>query len=210
MRAYVFLGAGGRAFLTGVRWPPPADGAPGAWVESAPGADVRGHELRDLPWWLDDELWELELGGEVQPGRRVLIAERGRLVARIAGWGDGTAWELVDACARRVGEHAAEALRAEGRADEAAALVGAVDLELLERRAAELARGEGLGARLAGFCADTIAYAHAADGARAASVAAYIAAHAVAGGDRELPGYERRFELERDWQAEWLRARLSL
>lgn len=180
MPVYVFLGAGGTAFLSGVRWPAPANGRPGEWVEG-----VQGYEVADLPWALDDELWEVELAGAVTRVRTALHAERGRLVRRVGTWTAAVADELAAVCEERVREHAREAA-----ADERSS------------RRAEL---------LEGFADDVASYAAAAGGgARGAAVAAYIAAHAVAGGDKAAPGYERRFALERGWQAEWLRARLSL
>ena len=48
------------------------------------------------------------------------------------------------------------------------------------------------------------------DPARAAAVAARIAAHAHAGGNEGNQGYEAAYAEEREHQAGWLRARLGL
>lgn len=182
MPLYVFLGRGRTSFLTGVQWPEPENGAPGAWVDTA-GA-VRAYETDDLPWALDDELWEIEVAGDIQRVRTSVHADRGRLIRRVEAWTPAVAEELAAACEARLREQAAEAARGSGG-----------------ERQAEL---------LNAFAGDLAGYAGDAEGARAAGVAAYVAAHAVAGADKAAPGYERRFALERQWQAEWLRSRLSL
>ena len=71
----------------GLQGPAPAAGSPrsraspgprpGAWIEGDPNACISGVHAcatADLPYWLCDELWEVELAGEVVAGR----AEAGR------------------------------------------------------------------------------------------------------------------------------------
>lgn len=66
-------------------------------------------------------------------------------------------------------------------------------------------------ATLDGFTADVVGYAsEAAAAAEGAGVGGYVAAHAVAGGDKRAEGYAERFEEERAWQVAWLRHRLRL
>jgi hypothetical protein len=170
---YGFLGEGAVAFLSGFRWPQPTDGQPGAWVRAgtdAPPEVVRGVPVEQLPWWLDDELWELELGGSLVTAGRALAGDRARLVRRVDAWTGETARELVAAC---------------------------------ERRVREAARDE--------YADDVVLYAEDADRpAAAAAVAAYIAAHALAGGEKSGPGYAAKFERERRWQVEWLKRHLQL
>jgi hypothetical protein len=61
------------------------------------------------------------------------------------------------------------------------------------------------------FADDVVRYAsEARSEADGASVGAYVAAHAIAGGDKAAIGYASRFEKERHWQAEWLKERLLL
>ena len=64
MIGYKFLHAGGVGAFSGLSWPQPTNERPGAWVaargrlrESLNG--IHGCRTRDLPDWLDDELWTL-------------------------------------------------------------------------------------------------------------------------------------------------------
>jgi hypothetical protein len=66
-------------------------------------------------------------------------------------------------------------------------------------------------AGLVDYAADVVLYAgEAPRPAAAAGVAAYIAAHALAGADTSAPRYESAFTREREWQVEWLKQRLQL
>ena len=65
MRALKALRAGAVGPFSGFRWPTPGDG-PGQWVAASPSPCASGVHacLRgQLPLWLHDELWEIELGG---------------------------------------------------------------------------------------------------------------------------------------------------
>jgi len=204
VRAYAFLGTGATSYLTGAVWP-----APGEWLESADR--IRACSAEDLAWWLDDELWEVELEGDVRRVGRALTATRGRLVARLEGWSGDIAAELVEVCARRVRDRAVQALEEAGRTEDAAILDVAETAEQIETVGRRLAGGRDGSSALAGLAADVVLYARDAEvPARAAGVAAYIAAFALAGGDKGAPGYQERFEEERAWQAAWLRERLFL
>jgi hypothetical protein len=187
MPHYAFLAEGAFATLSEFSWPTPDGYRAGPWVEAgveAPRAAIRACTVDDLPWWLDDELWELELDGDVEVQGRCVLARRGRLVRRIEAWDDGVAERFVEACARRVHDAADDARR---RGDESGA------------------------AALDGFAEDVVLYAgQAARPAAAAGVGAYVAAHGLAGGDQGVRTYARRFEDERRWQVEWLRERLRL
>jgi hypothetical protein len=205
MIAYKFLCAGGIGPFSRYAWPLPRNGAPGAWVISSGDAvlchsAVHACRVSDLPWWLQDELWETELGGEVTTGRHKVMAPRARLLRRVDGWDAECAQRFADACAARARDHAATAL---DRAD-------ATGLAAVLRRAAtphelrEAVRG-----------ADPpdvarIAVTMAGDAARralggAAVVTAYIAAHAAA----RVDGHDA-LAAERAWQSTWLRAELAL
>jgi hypothetical protein len=103
--AYKFLAAGRIGPFTGFQW------EPGTWLDAA-AADLCKHgihacRVRDLPIWLDEELWEVELDGEVVVGDRKLVAARARLTNRIERWTPGVAREFGRFCAvrtrRRVG-----------------------------------------------------------------------------------------------------------
>jgi hypothetical protein len=108
--AYKFLTRDARGPLSGAAWPLPHDGAPGAWVEAGAGAlelCVRGaHVCRpaDLAYWLNDELWQLEVAGDELEGIDCLVVRQARLVRRLDGWRDGgVAVRFAEACV----EHAA-------------------------------------------------------------------------------------------------------
>jgi hypothetical protein len=205
MIAYKFLCTGGLGPFSRYPWPLPRDGAPGAWVAAPHDATlcqtgVHGCRVADLPWWLQDELWEAEFDGEVTAGRHKIMAPQARLLRRVEGWDAACAQRFADACARRARDHAATALDRAGSGGAAAAL---------RERAAI---GEILDAvrGLAPPEPARIAVTMAGDAARralgcAAVVTAYIAAHAAARVDG-APA----MAAERAWQSEWLRAELDL
>jgi len=97
--AYKFLRAGSVGPFTGFRW------APGVWVESARaapcGQGVHACRVDDLPFWVNEELWEVELGGDLVAAGRKVVAPRGRLVRRIGAWTESASRELADAAAAR-------------------------------------------------------------------------------------------------------------
>ena len=100
--AYKFLAAGAVAPFTRYRW------RLDEWVDAG-AADpcrqgVHACRSRDLPIWLDDELWEVELDGTVVEQERKLVAERGRLVRAIDAWTPEVAHEFGRFCARRTRE----------------------------------------------------------------------------------------------------------
>src|SRR5262249_3229698 len=89
-RAYKFLRPGGVAPFTSYAWPLPQGEEPGAWVEVETvepcRRGVHACTRDDLPYWFQDELWEVELDGEVQRVGHKLAARRGRLVRRVDAW----------------------------------------------------------------------------------------------------------------------------
>lgn len=104
MTAYKFLRSGGVGPFTGFVW------QPGTWVE-APGAapcelGVHACRLDDLPFWTNDELWEVELDGAVVEAGHKLVAPRGRLTRRVDAWTTAAAQSLADEAAARARAHA--------------------------------------------------------------------------------------------------------
>lgn len=77
MLAWKFFATGAVAPFSGVRWPAGTD-----WVEGAVSACAIAH----LPYWIDDELWLVELEGDVVERPRQLLAHRGRLIRRCDEW----------------------------------------------------------------------------------------------------------------------------
>ena len=105
MTAYKFLLADRVGFFTGFHWPD------GEWVEATDertcAVGVHACAPRDLPFWLLEELWEIELDGPVARGRHKLVAQRGRLVRRVDAWNSRAGEDFSQACVERVRELAA-------------------------------------------------------------------------------------------------------
>jgi hypothetical protein len=111
VRAYKFLRAGGAGRFSGYAWPLPAAGGPGPWVDaqaSVCATGIHGCAPADLPYWLDAELWELELAGPVERGEKKLVAARGRLLRRVEAWDDAAMRAFAQACRARVEERTAD------------------------------------------------------------------------------------------------------
>jgi len=94
LRAYKFLCEGATGVLSGFTWPV------GDWVvvegELVPSRrGVHACRPRDLAYWLDEELWEVGLDGEVHELDRLVVARAGRLVQRIDAWTPRVAEELA-------------------------------------------------------------------------------------------------------------------
>ena len=84
-RAYKFMRPGGVSPFTGVRW------ERDTWVKGGPHKPVACswgiHACRPehLPYWLNEELWDVELDGDIAATDYKLVAERGRLVGQLEG-----------------------------------------------------------------------------------------------------------------------------
>jgi hypothetical protein len=199
--AYKFLRSGRTGPFSAFRWP-----EPGVWVRAARevAACKRGiHACRpsDLPWWLGDELWEIELDGRVQVDEHKIVAPAGRLRSQIEEWTAACAQEYADACAWRAHERAVQALTRAGHRYEARQLATCATLDdvlAAARRIAEDVPETRISLTIAG------------DGAfraltGAPPTSAYIAAHAAMRLDGPA-GYAD----ERAWQSRWLVERLGL
>jgi hypothetical protein len=209
--AYAFLAEGRVEPLTGFAWPTRRGGT-SSWVdaEAAPREALRGYRAHDLPYWLDDELWSVELEGTVAARDHVLVAERARLLGRVDTWTEELAGQFVAECAQRVARKAAVALRDDGLAGAASELERAKSLDELERAALAAAESSSPGAKLAGYVTDVCFYARDAGSAtRAAGIAAKMSAYALAG-EVDDPLASERLVSERAWQAAWLVERLDL
>jgi len=201
MIAYKFLRSSRIGPFSGFQWP-----EPGVWVRAprdlvACQRGVHACRLSDLPWWLADELWEIELDGPVQPDEHKIIAPAGRLRSQIEAWTAECAQEYADACARRAQERAVQALTGAGHPDEARRLDACATLDDVLVAARELADD---------IPATRISLTIAGDGAfraltGAPPTSAYIAAHAA----MRLDG-AAGYVAERTWQSDWLVERLGL
>ena len=106
------------------------NGEPGGWVTASSWTSVcrdgvYACERRHLPLWIWEELWEMELDGDVEAHDQKLRARRGRLTRRIEPWSAGGAKAFARACAGRAALHASEPLRAAGQPGAAAVLEAA-------------------------------------------------------------------------------------
>ena len=126
MHAYKFLRPRAVGPFSGFRWPLPQGRAPGRWV-TAPGPlqpclnGVHACRITDLPFWLTEELWRIELDGALVKEETVVVAQRGRLTSRVDEWTEETGLDYADACAARARAHAAAARDVEGYAQDAEA-----------------------------------------------------------------------------------------
>jgi hypothetical protein len=199
--AYKFLRSGRIGPFSGFQWP-----EPGVWVHAprdliACRRGIHACRASDLPWWLADELWQIELDGQVQSDEHKVVAPAGRLRSQIDAWTPACAQEYADACAWRAQERAVQALTQAGHRREADELTSCATLDDVLVAARRLA-----GAIPAARISLTIA----GDGAvraltGAPPTSAYIAAHAA----MRLEG-AAGYAAERAWQSGWLVERLTL
>lgn len=231
--AYKFLSAGRVGRFSDFTWPV-AD-----WVEAkaplvACSVGVHACRIHELLDWLDDELWEIELAGEIQETPESLVAERGRLVRRVDAWTPEAARALTHLCAQRGQQLAVRALQHAGfdeEADSVAAADGLLDVHARALVSSE-AVPDGPVSLITAFAADVVNLARGrrpdasalamtddmraprqSDAATAANLA-YVTAH-VAGLERsgEQPddgAYDAGFADERARQLAWLVDRLGL
>jgi len=113
MIAYKFLRSGAKGLVSGFRWPTPQGGSPGEWVHATSPireceAGIHVCRAMDLPYWMCDELWAIEVDGEVVEGTDMLIAPRGRLLHPLSGWTRAGRTRFVEACRDRAARIIAE------------------------------------------------------------------------------------------------------
>jgi len=214
VRAYKFTADDAVSVFTRFPWPVPARGKPGAWVDAAITAKVcetgvHACRVADLPYWLGRELWEVELGGDVVAASYKLVASRGRLLRRVAGWPE-LERPFAEDCAARVRELAVSELERADRPDLAAAMAAAgTTAELAAVAEQAVAQAPALAATLAGYASDCVwdiskgYYA----------MCAYVAATAFGNwstGDLVQDMTSDGWNQERARQAGWLAANLGL
>ena len=212
MRAYKFLSSGGVGLFSGFAWPQPVDDAPGAWVVASGPLELGANGLHactasQLPYWINDELWTLELDDELLEEERVVVARRARLLHRVETWAYEAAVAFGEVCAWRARDRACAILRERGLEQAAAELEACDDLgELVLVGEAVAGAAPDRSGLVAGYAADVADYtgrAAAEEGSSAAwaGCAAYVSA--IAAG-------EEASAAERGWQSAWLVERLGL
>ena len=201
MIAYKFLRSGRTGTFSQFQWP-----EPGVWVQSsgdvaACRSGIHACRTTDLPWWLADELWEIELADVVRVDEHKVVAPAGRLVSRVERWTPQCGREYAEACALRARDRAVEALIRAGHSGAGRELAACRTLDGLLAASRKLA---------ADIPDARISLTIAGDGAfqalsGAPSATAYIAAHAAL----RLHG-PAAYSAERGWQSRWLCERLGL
>ena len=205
MKAYKFLRAGRVGAFSGEPWP-----EEGIIEVEGPLAECRNgvHACRveDLPYWLDDELWEIALDGELVEERLKLVARRGRLIRPVESWDDQARREFARWCLGRVASHAAEELRDAGVEDPGLTAAAPDEIAAVAERAVDTARAVGASnaERLAQYVADAVVWTD----ELPPSAVAYVAAHAA--DSRSRSSEHDAFAAERALQASWLAERLGL
>jgi hypothetical protein len=190
--AYKFLGPGAVSPFTGFRWP-----AAGTWVSAAGEEEaswIFACRSGDLPYWLDAELWRIELDGPIHERRYQIAAAQARLAGKIEAWDDPFRRRYARACATRARELALPALppglrERVARTEEPAEIAAAV-------------RASAAGAAVAGYLGDAAAMVQRDSPASVSYIACILAA--------SLGGGQPAFEAERAWQARWLSQHLGL
>jgi hypothetical protein len=131
--AYKFL-EGDRSVFTGWQWQLPEPGLPGSWLEAdgelilcANG--VHACTTAQLPPWLGNDLWTIELDGEIVDTGAALVAARARLLGRVAEWDPASQTRFARDCADRAAQSA-------GRTERLLALADAVRALAVAGRAA--------------------------------------------------------------------------
>ncbi len=220
MIAYKFLKRGRVAPFTGCVWPEPGGWMNANGVLSVCSQGIHACRVSDVPYWIDEELWQIELGGNIVEDDVKLVADRGRLIEQVSAWQDSTWRAFADHCLQRVVHHAAGELSHAGFDAEATSLQRAAstsDLLALRGaagRASVVAEG-GRSARraghLAGYVLDAIDCLDQNDPAGAAYVAAHTAdSRSTPDADGDQDEQADPFIREREIQAEWLREQLEL
>lgn len=237
MIAYKFLCDGAVGRFSEFRWPMPKDGRAGEWVIAEGEVEncltgIHACRLHDLPSWIDDELWEIELDGPVQELSSLVIAPRGRLTRRLEQWNGALALEFAVACAMRARDQAARSLARDGLNEDALRIASTLDLDELQAESAAVAATHGgAPAEAAAFVADSLALVHGrrpemwaredgssdsgqsptATAANLGFVSALAAGSAAAAETpRDPDAYQAAFASERAWQVAWLADKLGL
>ena len=64
-------------------------------------AGIHAASTEQLPQWLGDEMWEIDLGGQVLTEEPALVASQARLRRRIDAWDEATRRRFAETCLAR-------------------------------------------------------------------------------------------------------------
>ena len=96
MIAFKVLDRGAVSPFTRFRW------SQDEWVDAEAvepcRSGIHACRVRDLPFWLGPELWEIELDGDVVEQERKVVARRGRLVRHVAAWNPDLLRAFTSSC----------------------------------------------------------------------------------------------------------------
>ena len=193
--AYKFLARGAVGPVSRARWPLPEGSQAGAWLgteepvalcRSGVHACLKEH----LAFWLHEELWRVELGGDLSTGLDCVLSPRGRLVEKVGAWSEeGGAQRFAVA----VRDHASSLID-ERPEEERAALRGYV-----EDASWHVNNGRPESPALAALCS-SMAVAKLSVMAKKTNVEAHTEADAL----------EHAYRLERAWQSAWIVDQMGL
>jgi hypothetical protein len=183
----------------------------GEWVKTEGELDACTNGVHlcrqaDLPYWLADELWEVDVAGDRIEHAQKVVVRRARLRARVDGWPTPLGRSFARDCAWRVRDLAVDELRRAAEPD-ADALAGCRSLRALGEVSAAASRKRrpdrpAIVAEFLGYAQDAADFAAKPD-AVAARYVSYVAAHAAdrASTGERLPPGTTRFTRERERQA---------
>jgi hypothetical protein len=204
-RLYKFLKRGSIAPFSRLLW------RPGEWIEAEGELDacrngVHVCRQQDLPYWLSDELWEIDVDGDSLEHEQKLVVRRARLSARVDDWPSPIGGAFAKNCAWRIRDLVVNELQTAGE-PEAEALRNCRSVRALGGLAEKAARRRRPGrpalvAEFLGYAQDAAEFVRRSD-ATAARYVSYVAAHAASrasSGERLRPG-TTRFAQERERQA---------
>jgi hypothetical protein len=213
--AYKFLARDGCSVFTGTPWAAPPPDEPGPWVGTGAVRPCRegihATTASHLAYWLHDELWSIELDGDVRSARHKVVGLRGRLVHRYGDWPE-VSRRLNEACAWRTRDLAVAALDAEGHTELAEGLRVCTTLDELAALAEEAGPldGRSTGGDLAALATDAGYFGAHGLPMQAPFVAATAAGRARAGSGGGVAESRAGFAEERTFQSAWIAGELRL
>ena len=108
MTYYKVLKAGGKPANGGTgTWHLPKGKRPGKWMPKIDDIELceRGYHFfrrEDLVYWLDEEIWEVKVRGDILFGDDKGVAQQARLIRKVETWNEKTARLFAADCAENV------------------------------------------------------------------------------------------------------------